>query len=44
MQRFDLKKLNDAEFKKWYQVKFSNMFANLEDNVDINMAWGSIRI
>jgi hypothetical protein len=37
MQRFDLKKINDAEVKEQYQVKISNRFAalkNLDDNVD----------
>jgi hypothetical protein len=46
MQRFDLKKLNDAEIKEQYQVKISNRFAafeNLEDNVDINRAWKNVR-
>jgi hypothetical protein len=37
MQRFDLRKLNDAEVKEQYQVKITNRFAALEncdDNVD----------
>jgi hypothetical protein len=45
MQRFDLRKLNDAEVKK-YQVKIKNTFADFEnsnDNVDINKAWENIR-
>jgi uncharacterized metal-binding protein YceD (DUF177 family) len=39
MQRFDLKKLNDAEVNKHRQVKISNRFAaleNLDDNANIN--------
>jgi hypothetical protein len=45
MQRFDLRKLNDAEVKEQYQVKFTNRFAALEifDDVDMNIAWENIR-
>jgi hypothetical protein len=46
MQRFDLRKLNDAEVKEKYQVKITNRFAALEncdDNVDMNTAWENIR-
>jgi hypothetical protein len=46
MQRFDLRKLNDAIVKEEYQIKISNRFAaleNLDDNVDINRAWENIR-
>jgi hypothetical protein len=45
-QRFDLRKLNDAEVKEQYQVKITNRFATLEnfyDNVDMNRAWENIR-
>jgi hypothetical protein len=45
-QRFDLRKLNDAEVKEKYQVKITNRFATLEncgDNVDMNTAWENIR-
>jgi hypothetical protein len=45
-QRSNLRKLNDAEFKEQYQVKFTNRFATLEncdDNVDMNTAWENIR-
>jgi hypothetical protein len=45
MQRFNLKKLNEVEGKEEYHIKISNRFAaleNLDDNVDINMAWESI--
>jgi hypothetical protein len=31
MQRFDLRKLNDAEVKEQYQVKITNRFAALEN-------------
>jgi hypothetical protein len=40
-QRFDLRKLNDAEVKEQYQVKITNKFAaleNFDDNADINRA------
>jgi hypothetical protein len=46
MQRFDLRKLNDAEVKEQYQVKITNRFAaleNFDDNVDLNRAWENIR-
>jgi hypothetical protein len=46
MQRFDLRKLNDAEVKKQCQVKITNRFAaleNFDDNVDMNRAWENIR-
>jgi hypothetical protein len=33
MQRFDLRKLNDAEIKEQCQVKFSNRFAALENKL-----------
>jgi hypothetical protein len=39
MERFNLRKLNDAKAKEQNQVIMSKMFAtleNLEDNVDIN--------
>jgi hypothetical protein len=46
MQRFGLRKLNDAEVKKQCQVKIANRFAaleNVDDNVDMNRAWENIR-
>jgi hypothetical protein len=46
MQRFDLRKLNDAEVKEHYQVKITNRFVtlkNFDDNVDMNRAWENIR-
>jgi uncharacterized metal-binding protein YceD (DUF177 family) len=41
MERFNLKKLNEAEGKEQYHVKVSNRFAALEDldaEVEINSA------
>jgi hypothetical protein len=46
VQRFDLRKINDAEVKEQYQVKTTSRFAALEntdDNVDMNRAWENIR-
>jgi hypothetical protein len=46
MERFNLKNLNEAEGKEQYCVEVSNRFAALEDldaEVDINSAWGTIR-
>jgi hypothetical protein len=46
MQRFDLRKLNDAKVKEQYQVKITNRFAALEncdDNIDMNTACENIR-
>jgi hypothetical protein len=46
MKRFDLGKLNNAVVKEQYWVKISNTFAalvNLDDNVDISMAWENVR-
>jgi hypothetical protein len=42
----NLKKLNEGDVKKRYQVTIRNKFAaleNLEGNGDINRAWGNIR-
>jgi hypothetical protein len=47
MERFNLKKLNKAEGKEQYQVKISNRFIaleNLDDDMDINRAWETIRM
>jgi hypothetical protein len=44
-QNFDLKKLDDVGIKEKYQVEISNRFVALEsldENFDINNAWGSI--
>jgi hypothetical protein len=46
LERFHLKKLDDAEVKEKYQLEISNRFATLEsldDSFDINNAWESIR-
>ena len=43
--RFSLRKLNDLEVKKQYQIEIKNRFAALEnksENKDINRAWESI--
>ena len=45
-QRFNLGKLNELEVRKQYQIESSNRFAalgNLNDDVDINMAWENIK-
>jgi hypothetical protein len=42
LERFDLKKLDNREVKKKYQVEISNRFAALEcldESFDINNAW-----
>jgi hypothetical protein len=41
VERFNLKKLREMEFRKQYQIKISNRFAafeNFNDSKDINMA------
>jgi hypothetical protein len=46
MERFNLKKLNEAEGKEQYWVEISNRFAaleNLDAEVDSNRAWDTIR-
>jgi hypothetical protein len=46
MQRFYLRKLNDAQVKEQYQVKITNRYATLEnfdDNVGVNRVWENIR-
>jgi hypothetical protein len=46
LERFSLKKLNDAEGKEQFRVEVSNRFAALEDmdrGVEINSAWETIR-
>jgi hypothetical protein len=43
---FNLKKLNDLEVRKQYQIEITNRFAaleNLSDDEDINTAWESIK-
>jgi hypothetical protein len=46
VERFNLKKISELEFRKQYQIKNSNRFAALENlNVSegINMAWENIK-
>jgi hypothetical protein len=46
MERFNFKKLNEAESKGQYRVEISNRFAaleNLDTEVDVNNAWETIR-
>jgi hypothetical protein len=46
MEKFNLKKLNEAQGKERYHIEISNMFAALEDldtEVEINSAWEMIK-
>jgi hypothetical protein len=45
MERFRLKKLNEAEGKEKYQTEISNRFAvlkNVDYDVDMNRGWETI--
>jgi len=45
-ERFNLRKLNDLEVRKQYQIEITNRFASLEnlnDDEDINRAWENIK-
>jgi hypothetical protein len=45
-ERFNLRKLNDLEVRKPYQIEITNRFAALEnvsDDEGINRAWESIK-
>ena len=45
-ERFNVKKLNELEVRKQYQVKITNRFAamgNLWDDEDTNMVWENIK-
>jgi hypothetical protein len=45
-ERFNLRKLNDMEVRKEYQIEITNRSAALEnvsENEDINRAWESIK-
>ena len=45
-ERFNLRKLNELEFRKQYHIEISNSFAaleNLSDSEDINRAWENIK-
>jgi len=44
--RFNLRKLNDLEVRKQYQIEITNRFAalkNVSDDEDINRGWESIK-
>jgi hypothetical protein len=46
MERFNLKKLNEAEGKEQYRIEISNSFVALENRdtgVDVNKAWETTR-
>jgi hypothetical protein len=47
MERFNLRKLNDAEVEQQHQVRTSNRFAALknldDDDTDVTRAWESIK-
>ena len=45
-ERFNLRKQNDLEVRKQYQIEITNMFAaleNLSDDEDINRAWETLK-
>ena len=45
-ERFNLRKLNELEVRKQYQIEITNMCAaleNLSDDEDINKAWKNIK-
>ena len=45
-ERFNLRKLNELEVSKQYQIEITNRFTaleNLSDDQDINRAWENIR-
>ena len=46
MGSFNLRKLNELEVRKQYQIEIANRFAaleNLSDSEDINRVWESIK-
>ena len=46
MERFNLRKLNELEVRKQYQIKISNRFLDLQNlgySKDINKAWENIK-
>ena len=46
MERFNLRKLNEPEVGKQYQIEITKRFAalkNLSDDEDINRAWENIK-
>ena len=45
-QRFNLRKLNELEVRKQYQIEITNRFAaleNLNDDEDVNRTWENIK-
>jgi len=45
-QTFNLRKLNESEVRKQYQIEFTNRFAaleNLNDDEDVNRTWGTLK-
>jgi len=45
-EKFNLRKLNELEVRKQYEIEITNMFAaleNLSDNEDINKVWETIK-
>ena len=45
-ERFNLRKLNELEIRKQYQIEITNKFAalgNLNDDKDINRTWENIK-
>ena len=45
-ERFNLRKLNELEVRKQYQIEFTNRFValeNLSDDEDTNRAWENIK-
>jgi len=46
VERFNIRKLNELEVRKQYQIEITNRFAaleNLSDGKDINRAWENIK-
>jgi hypothetical protein len=46
-ERFNIRKLNELEVRKQYQIEISNRFAALEnssDGKDINRVWEKLKI
>jgi hypothetical protein len=46
VERFNLKKLSEREFRKQFQIEISNRFEaleNLNDSEDVNRYWENIR-
>jgi len=45
-EKFNLRKLNELEVRKQYQIEITNRFAaleNLSEDEDINRAWENIK-